>query len=42
MNKHAQNYIAGHRGLVGFAIMRKLAHHLYENVICSILYFNGK
>jgi len=33
MDKHAKIYIAGHRGLVGSAIMRKLEHHLYKNII---------
>jgi len=33
MDKHAKIYIAGHRGLVGSAIMRKLVHHLYKNII---------
>jgi GDP-L-fucose synthase len=33
MDKQAKIYIAGHGGLVGSAIMRKLEHHLYKNVI---------
>lgn len=33
MNRNAKIYIAGHRGLVGSAIMRKLEGNLYENII---------
>lgn len=33
MNREAKIYVAGHSGLVGSAIMRKLAHHSYENII---------
>jgi GDP-L-fucose synthase len=33
MDKHAKIYIAGHRGLVGTAILRKLTHHSYHNII---------
>lgn len=33
MNKHSKIYIAGHRGLVGSAILRKLSQHLYDNII---------
>ncbi|MDF2633468.1 MAG: GDP-L-fucose synthase [Pelosinus sp.] len=33
MDKHAKIYIAGHRGLVGSAILHKLIHHSYTNII---------
>jgi GDP-L-fucose synthase len=33
MDKHAKIYIAGHRGLVGTAILRKLTNHSYHNII---------
>lgn len=33
MNRNAKIYIAGHRGLVGSAIKRKLEGNLYENII---------
>jgi len=33
MNKEAKIYVAGHRGMVGSAIMRKLEHEGYENIV---------
>jgi GDP-L-fucose synthase len=33
MNKRAKIYVAGHRGLVGSAIMRQLATQGYENIV---------
>jgi GDP-L-fucose synthase len=33
MNKRAEIYVAGHRGLVGSAIMRQLATQGYENIV---------
>lgn len=33
MNKHSKIYIAGHRGLVGSALVRKLHHDGYTNLI---------
>ncbi len=33
MDKHAKIYIAGHRGLVGTAILRKLMDHSYNNIV---------
>lgn len=33
MNKHAKIYVAGHRGLVGSALMRKLESDGYTNII---------
>lgn len=33
MNKDAKIYVAGHRGLVGAAIMRQLAHNNFSNTI---------
>jgi GDP-L-fucose synthase len=33
MNKRAKIYVAGHRGLVGSAIMRQLAVQGYENIV---------
>jgi len=33
MNKEAKIYVAGHRGLVGSGIMRKLTQHSYKNII---------
>lgn len=33
MNKHSKIYIAGHRGMVGSAIMRCLQSHGFENII---------
>lgn len=33
MNREVKIYVAGHRGLVGSAIMRKLASHSYNNII---------
>lgn len=33
MDKHAKIYIAGHRGLVGAAILEKLRQHSYNNLI---------
>ncbi len=34
MDQHAKVYIAGHRGLVGSAILRKLTHDLDTDIIC--------
>ena len=33
MDKHAKVYVAGHRGLVGSAIMRRLEADGYENIL---------
>ena len=33
MNKNAKIYIAGHRGLVGSALMRQLQTQGYENLV---------
>ena len=33
MNKPDKTYIAGHRGMVGSAILRKLQQEGYENII---------
>ena len=33
MNKHSKIYVAGHRGLVGSAIMRQLATQGYTNIV---------
>lgn len=33
MNKEAKIYVAGHRGLVGSAIVRQLKHEGYDNVV---------
>jgi GDP-L-fucose synthase len=33
MDKHAKIYVAGHRGLVGSAIMRQLAKQGYSNIV---------
>ncbi len=33
MNKHSKIYIAGHRGLVGSAIVRELQHQGYTNLV---------
>lgn len=33
MDKHAKIYVAGHRGLVGSAIMRKLSAQGYSNIV---------
>ena len=33
MEKNAKIYVAGHRGLVGSAIMRCLEQHGYENIV---------
>jgi GDP-L-fucose synthase len=33
MNKHAKIYVAGHRGLVGSAIVRKLEEQGYDNLL---------
>jgi len=33
MEKNAKIYIAGHRGMVGSAIYRKLQHEGYTNII---------
>jgi GDP-L-fucose synthase len=33
MDKNSRIYIAGHRGLVGTAILRKLTNHSYNNII---------
>lgn len=33
MNKEAKIYVAGHRGLVGSGIMRKLMQHSYTNIV---------
>jgi nucleoside-diphosphate-sugar epimerase len=33
MDKHARIYIAGHRGLVGSALMRNLQNKGYENFV---------
>lgn len=35
MNKNAKIYVAGHRGLVGSAIMRSLEKHGYSHIICK-------
>ena len=35
MDKHSKIYIAGHRGLVGSAILRKLKDSGYVNLICK-------
>jgi GDP-L-fucose synthase len=34
MEKNSKVYVAGHRGLVGSAIMRKLESKSYKNIIC--------
>ncbi len=34
MDKHAKIYVAGHRGMVGSAIVRKLRADGYDNIIC--------
>lgn len=34
MNKNARIYVAGHRGLVGSAIVRQLRAHAYTGLIC--------
>ena len=34
MHKHSKIYVAGHRGLVGSAIVRKLQELGYENLVC--------
>src|SRR3954469_5917494 len=36
MEKEAKIYIAGHRGMVGSAIMRKLQSEGYENIITRV------
>jgi GDP-L-fucose synthase len=33
MNKHSKIYVAGHRGMVGSAIVRKLRHEGFDNII---------
>ena len=33
MDKHAKIYVAGHRGLVGSALMRNLRDRGYENFV---------
>ncbi|MEJ2452281.1 MAG: NAD-dependent epimerase/dehydratase family protein, partial [Gammaproteobacteria bacterium] len=33
MDKDAKIYVAGHRGLVGSAIMRQLTEHGYRNIV---------
>ena len=33
MNKTSKVFVAGHGGMVGSAIMRRLAHNGYENII---------
>jgi GDP-L-fucose synthase len=33
MDKHAKIYVAGHRGLVGSALMRQLAKQCYSNIV---------
>ena len=33
LNKHSKIYIAGHKGLVGSAIVRKLKNNGYRNLI---------
>ena len=33
MDKSARIYVAGHRGMVGSAIVRELRRHGYENLI---------
>ena len=35
MHKHSKIYVAGHRGLVGSAIVRKLQELGYENLVCK-------
>lgn len=35
MDKNAKIYVAGHRGLVGGAIMRSLEKHGYSHIICK-------
>ncbi len=34
MNKNSKIYVAGHRGLVGSAIVRKLEEKGFKNIIC--------
>ena len=34
MNKNSKIYVAGHRGLVGSAIVRNLEERGYTNIIC--------
>jgi GDP-L-fucose synthase len=36
MDKHAKIYVAGHRGLVGSALMRQLARQGYSNIVTRI------
>ena len=36
MNKEAKIYIAGHRGMVGSALMRKLEREGYKNIITRV------
>ena len=36
MDKHAKIYVAGHRGLVGSALMRQLATQGYSNIVTRI------
>ena len=33
MHKHDKIYIAGHRGMVGSAVMRRLQHDGFNNII---------
>ncbi|MEA3082504.1 MAG: GDP-L-fucose synthase, partial [Paraburkholderia sp.] len=33
MNKHARIFVAGHRGMVGSALVRRLAAEGYYNVV---------
>jgi len=35
MDKQSKIYVAGHRGLVGSAIVRKLQELGYENLVCK-------
>ena len=35
MNTHSKIYVAGHTGLVGSALVRKLTHHQYNNLLLN-------
>ena len=36
MEKNAKIYVAGHRGMVGSAIVRELQRQGYTNIICLL------